>query len=49
MKGEQEVREGDNIQDLEGIQEKDAVKKDWAKEQLFKQYHDEQRKLMSGS
>jgi len=49
MEGEQELREGDSVQDLKGIQEKDAVKKDWVKEQLFKQYCDEQRRLTSES
>lgn len=49
MEGEQKLGEGNNIQDQEGMQEKDAVKKDWVKEQLFNQYPDEQRKLMSGS
>ena len=49
MEGEQELGEADNIQDLEGIQEKDAVKKDCVNKQLFKEYHDEQRKLVSGS
>lgn len=49
MEGEQKLGVGNNIQDQEGIQEKYAVKKDWVKEQLFNQYPDEQRKLMSGS